>query len=237
MTYKNRLPWMTKQLCTQIDEKNEMYHEVEQHRDNVQLAIDYKQKRNQTISDLRNAEISYYSNQLEVNKNDMGKSWKVLKSIIGKGNNNMKRKMRFNINGTIVTDCQTIANGFNDFFVSIGTELANHITSNVNALTYVQNVANSIVIPFITSLEIRTVILKLNNSSSGWDEIPPFLAKDCVDSYLVPLTRIINASIEEGIFPNELKLARVVPLYKAGDSSLVTNYRPISVLSFFFKNL
>ena len=40
-------------------------------------------------------------------------------------------------------------------------------------------------------------------------------------------------SLMEGVFPSELKLAKVVPIFKAGESDKVTNYRPISVLSFF----
>ena len=46
---------------------------------------------------------------------------------------------------------------------------------------------------------------------------------------------MINNSIKEGVFPSELKLARVVSLLKSGDSSQLTNYRPISILSFFSK--
>ena len=46
---------------------------------------------------------------------------------------------------------------------------------------------------------------------------------------------MINNSIKEGVFPSELNLARVVPLLKSGDSSQITNYRPISILSFFSK--
>ena len=92
------------------------------------------------------------------------------------------------INETIVTECQIIANGFDDFFVSIGTELADHITSNVKAMRYVPNVANKSVMPIITSLEIMTIILKLNN------QISPFLANDCFDSYFVLLTCIVNST-------------------------------------------
>ena len=46
---------------------------------------------------------------------------------------------------------------------------------------------------------------------------------------------IIYESLKSGVFPSELKLARVVPIFKSGDPSLLTNYRPISVLSFFSK--
>ena len=102
-------------------------------------------------------------------------------------------------------------------------------------LTYVNNIERSIVILDVTCEEIKGVIHSLNNSSSGWDEIPTFLVKKCVDSFIEPLTYLVNSSISEVIFPSELKLARVVPIFKSGDPSLITNYRPISVLSFFSK--
>ena len=44
-----------------------------------------------------------------------------------------------------------------------------------------------------------------------------------------------NSSIKQGIFPSELKNAKVFPIFKAGDEQLITNYRPISVLNFFSK--
>ena len=50
-----------------------------------------------------------------------------------------------------------------------------------------------------------------------------------------PLTFLIISSLETGVFPSELKLARVVPIFKAGDSSTLTNYRRVSVLTFFAK--
>ena len=52
-----------------------------------------------------------------------------------------------------------------------------------------------------------------------------------------PLTHIINLSITHGIVPDELKIARLVPIFKPGDKALFNNYRPISVLSCFSKFL
>ena len=54
-------------------------------------------------------------------------------------------------------------------------------------------------------------------------------------SYLKQLTYLINRSFTKGVFPEELKLARVVPILKAGDPSQIADYRPISVLKFFSK--
>ena len=61
----------------------------------------------------------------------------------------------------------------------------------------------------------------------------PFVMKQYVDTYVQPITILINKSFYHGIFHDELKLARVVPIFKSGDSSKINNYRPISILSFF----
>ena len=74
-----------------------------------------------------------------------------------------------------------------------------------------------------------------NNSSSGHNQLPPIIAKTCMDGFIEQITWLINESMTYGVFPCELKLARVVPIFKSGDPSLLTNYRPISVLSFFSK--
>ena len=45
-----------------------------------------------------------------------------------------------------------------------------------------------------------------------------------------PLTLIINQMFESGIFPDSLKIAKIIPIYKKGDINSITNYRPISLL-------
>ena len=94
---------------------------------------------------------------------------------------------------------------------------------------------HSIFIPDITTIEVMNVILLLKNSCAGWDDIPAYVMKRCINVYIEPLTHIIDKSMKEGVFPSELKFAKVVPIFKSGDSSQITNYRPISVLSFFSK--
>ena len=56
------------------------------------------------------------------------------------------------------------------------------------------------------------------------------LCTDCV-----PLTYITHLSVTQSVFPEELKLAKVLPIYKNDDEHLLKNYRPISVLPFYSK--
>ena len=57
------------------------------------------------------------------------------------------------------------------------------------------------------------------------------------DPYVIPLTHLINLSIVQGDFPNELKLAKVLPIYKSEEEHFTQNYRPISVLPYFSKKI
>ena len=68
------------------------------------------------------------------------------------------------------------------------------------------------------------------NSASGYDDISPMLMKTSFNHISVPLAHICNSSLTEGVCPDDLKLANVVPLFKADDSMLFNNYRPASIL-------
>ena len=92
INYKNRHPWMTENLRSLIIEKNRLWLQSHKNPGDLVLTAELKQKRNQLTSDLRNAEIRYYSKQLELNKRDLTQSWKILKPIIGKGINKTARK-------------------------------------------------------------------------------------------------------------------------------------------------
>ena len=108
--------------------------------------------------------------------------------------------------------------------------MAKDITCNVNPLIYVNSLNGSIVVQHVSIAQVRNVITSLKDSSPGWDHLSPFVMKQYVDTYVEPITVLINNSFYHGIFPDELKLARVVPIFKSGDSSNINNNRPISIL-------
>jgi len=61
--------------------------------------------------------------------------------------------------------------------------------------------------------------------------------KQCSLEVSSVLADIFNLSLTQGVFPDQLKIAKVIPIFKAGDKLKVSNYRPISILSPFSKIL
>ena len=86
-------------------------------------------------------------------------------------------------------------------------------------------------LPPTTTNEILALIKNLpNKRSSGYDNIRNLLLKSLLANITVPLDIIFNKSIEEGVFPVNMKKADIVPLYKSKDKQECSNYRPISLL-------
>ena len=81
--------------------------------------------------------------------------------IIGLGTTKRNSNTSFIINNDIVSDSNNIANAFNNYFVSIGAELSDSISSNVNPMSYVSYVENSMFMPDLKECEVRDVILQL----------------------------------------------------------------------------
>ena len=79
------------------------------------------------------------------------------------------------------------------------------------------------------------IIKNMKASSPGADSISPKIIKDTASLILKPLTHAINLSLIMGYFPEQLKLAKVIPIFKGGDPDLLSNYRPVSVLPAFSK--
>ena len=81
----------------------------------------------------------------------------------------------------------------------------------------------------VSSDDISKVINCLNNTTPGWEDINSKVVKYTYHLYIAPLTYLINLSLAQGVFPKELKIAKVMPIYKSGDCMTITNNSPVSV--------
>ena len=94
---------------------------------------------------------------------------------------------------------------------------------------------NSIFLNSVSSDEIIRIISKLKNKAAGPDQIPAYILK--LTKYIISpvLASLFNDCFKCGTFPDIFKEAKIIPLFKGGDASEVTNYRPISLLPYFGK--
>ena len=130
-------------------------------------------------------------------------------------------------NGTFIINCKEKAKLFNDFFANQCTLIIND--SILPDFQYITEAR-------IDSFEIRedsilSLIRNLNpNKATGSDEISGQMLLICDDTVVLPLLIIFRSILEKSIYPDQWKLANVVPIYKKEDKQLVKNYRPISLL-------
>ena len=183
---------------------------------------------------IRTAKRIYFEKSFERFKNDAKSTWNSINQILHRKNNSKSFPESFLINGSPITDKLIIANEFNDYYVNIGSNLADEIGSpsaEVKYTDFLNQTPKDFVFDLVSPSTVDKVIDSLKNKhSSGYDGLSSCLIKTIKNELLEPITLIVNQSISTGIFPSKLKIAKVIPIYKKDDERLIGNYRPISLL-------
>ena len=237
-----RDPWITRGIIQSSKQKAKL------HRNKIckptQYHIDkYKKYCTQFNKIKRSAKLQYYRDILDINKHDIKQTWSVLKPLISNGTKMASLPTQFIVNGTTISDPQLIANKFNTFFANIGLTTSEGVPSSEHNFAYFlrksdRNYTNSLFFEPIHQEElINTVKLLKPKSSMGHDNISTKLLKYSIMHLAMPLTHIFNLSLTSGTVPNNMKIAKVVPIFKSGDNKQFNNYRPISILPAFSKLL
>ena len=128
---------------------------------------------------------------------------------------------------------QMLSEKINDFFINIGSSLADEITKQDNSPAfYLRNkIENSIFIEPVSAPELDDILKTLRKCVPFYDEINIDILNLCLPCIKHPLLCILNLSLLHGVFPKKLKIANVLPLFKSDDPMKINNYRPISLLN------
>ena len=237
--HKHKLrPWITQGIIRSIKKRDKLYKRLKSIDPNSneydQLKINVHTYNNIIKKTIRNVKFAYYANMFEKNKNDSKQSWKLINSLIHSSKNKKQFTKFFVVNGCHISNDAEIANHFNGFFSSIGKKQADLIPNTGSApfSNYLKSPATSeFKFSQVNPEDIYKIICKFKSkNSSGDDHLSLKLLKCIGEKISAPLSVIINQSLHCGIFPEALKLAKVIPLYKKNERCLFDNYRPISLL-------
>ena len=232
-------PWIDNSILKLIRKKNLIFNKYIKTKSQI-IYHDYKKLRNQVTRTVEQAKRKYYEKLFSSSSSNSKKLWKNINNLLkhkrSKDESSINEIM--NRKGEIITDHSEIANVFNNFFVNIGEELANKISTTANnpMSNLIKPTKNSIFISPITANEIKQIIDGLDvTKSTPSHSATIWLVKASAPVICSVLAKIFNQCINEGVFPDIFKVAEVIPMFKAGDKKNPGNYRPISLLNVFSK--
>lgn len=225
--------WMTKGFLKSSKTCDKLFKNALGKESNHPDSVKFRQYRNKFNSLKRSVKRTYYLNKLQGYKNNTSKLWKTMNTIIGRNNDKSGLSDTFIINGQSITDPRLICQGFCDYFGNIGIELASKIPNS--SKHYAANLNDPSSTSFFLSPtdpeEVAKMIKSLPSKTSyGHDGLSNILIKYICDVIKVPFTHVVNQSFVNGVVPTSMKIAKVIPIYKAKDKKEFSNHRPISVL-------
>lgn len=199
---------------------------------NLELYNNYKKYRNKTNALIQKCKSNFYSNQIENNKNTSKKLWEIINESTSTKSSKKNIKRLKNNQGEVLTDEFDIANELNNTFANMGKILAESIKKDNDFIPSRPSISNSFVFEPIDEIEIKNAILDLKNKKSvGIDKLKAETIKNIAPFILEPLSYLLNKCVNKGIYPSAFKQSIITPLYKKGDTTVATNYRPISLVT------
>lgn len=224
------IPWMNSKISESMRDRD-WYHRKARKSNSEKHWNTYRKLRNKVNRLVKSAKSKYYCEMIEEARGDHGKMWKAVNEACNRNSSSEKVQCIIS-DGIQHTTSKSIAVALNSFFASIGKRLADKITttwSNCNLVLeqplsqfQLTELEESFVLQQLTSLK--------TNKAIGLDKISARLLKSSANTITPSITKLLNRSILTGKFPKLWKCSKITALFKSGDRSNASNYRPISIL-------
>lgn len=232
-----RKDWINKEIIKGLENRNKLWRDYKKDTSNKEIEQNFRKQKNEMTELIQKTKNTYYHKCFESTAKKPRKMWELINDLSKNKIKDFSGPDKLIADSGEITDKQEICEEFNSYFSSIGTTLANEIPSRYHIHRTLRPTPSSTQSPELHEItpvntdEIVKIIDSLDpNTSCGIDGISTKAIK-CVKSLIVDdLTKCINHCFEIGTFPDNLKIAKVSPIYKSGTKSDPSNYRPISVL-------
>ena len=232
-------PWMNTKCKKARRERRKAEKLYKKDRSDKELLQNYREKQIDAALTIDLHRNKYYSNKLSAAEGNPKATYKIINSLFDKEHGNKKLPKG--------SSDQAMAESFKGFFHEKVSKIYKEIEGSHskiplednNDTVYNENAADlsiSYFKPLIPS-QVEEIIKEMGTKSCSLDPIPTWLFKNCMSELLPMVTLIVNVSLQSGCFPDQLKIAVVQPLLKKHnlDSDDLSNYRPVSNLSFLSK--
>lgn len=192
----------------------------------------YKKKRNEVVSEIRQQKKLYYKNEIDDCRGDAKVMWKTLKELIKGKEINKKDEISFG-DKTVTGDYQ-ICEAFNEYFL----ESIKEITGDIINKNGNEHILNNIVVNdvswqnfrILSMSDLRKILKQMPNKNSNVDGITTKILKTAFEAIGNIMLHIINTSLQEGEVPINWKISTIIPIEKKENTILCSEFRPINML-------
>ena len=231
-------PWITKGIQKSIQKKNLFYGKFVRTK-STHWYNRYKEYRNNIRRLTLIAKKQHFSNYFDIFKQNSKKIWAGINNIIQKSMKSTNEDIYlFDENKNTITNQQKVASMFNKFYTSVADSLVSKLGNCDNKFQDFLNNPNahSMFLKETDRHEIFDILKNLDsNKATDIFGISPKFLHMTAESLSPFLSYIFNLSFKSGVFPDNMNIAKVIPIFKSGSKLEVSNHRPISLLPIFSK--
>ena len=226
-------PWISTDLKNLIRKRDHLKLAAVRN-NSMSLMMTNRNVRNQVTTLNRRLKKQYIAQKITSEEGNMKATWQIINQLVNKRSKST-RINNLNVDGREILQKDAIANSMNKYFCSIGNDLANEILYTPNPLLNSEYTVNAhdatIIFSEISAHDVTQAMNQMKTTKSvGIDKISSYFLMLAMPYVSNSIAQLLNISTRNSIFPESWKTARVNPIFKEGDKSERSNYRPISVL-------
>ena len=222
-------PWLNEQVKRHMNTRDQLLRKAQKSKSHIDWR-NYRIKKNFVKNEINRSKRNYFKSQLRENYNKSDRLWQTIKKIFPVKITSTPSTKSFKVDDKVINDKVSIAQGFCNFYSSVASKLKLKAFPLINFIWKFEKPSqpiNNARFHFlaVSDLDVLKYLKNLKRkSATGLDNIPTYFLKDTAYVICKPLTHVINLSMQTGEFPEDLKAARVSPIFKSGAKSTFDNY-------------